>query len=237
MGPALAHVDTSELRKLEKDLSTYASRALPYAVRETLNRQAFESQRDWRRLAGKTMILRNGWTTRSIQVAKAKSLDLRSMQAIVGSAADYMATQEEGEMQGKKGRHGVPIPAAAPGARKQRKRNPSGPNKLKTIKLLPRVSGHRSRKVSAAFEMAKRRGGSQYAYLELGKGKRGIYRLSYRATGRSSLKKVWDLSKSRVTIKANPTMQRATAQVVPLSDGYYREAMLTQLRRHRILGY
>src|SRR6478735_1112299 len=41
-------VDTSDWKKLERQLNTFRSKALPYATREMVNKMAFEAQSIWR---------------------------------------------------------------------------------------------------------------------------------------------------------------------------------------------
>src|SRR6187399_2615573 len=131
-------VDTSDWKKLERQLNTFRSKALPYATREMVNKMAFEAQSIWRTQTLKEQFkLRNSYTQSSIRVDKATTLDIDAQVSTVGSVASYMDEQEFGGSESKKGKYGVALPAAAPGKRKTRGRiRPSTYNER--IKLMPR---------------------------------------------------------------------------------------------------
>jgi hypothetical protein len=235
IGPRLLTVDTRELKKLSRDLTRVKKSALPYAVRATLNSLAFEARGEYQREMGAKMKLRNKYTVGSVRVDKAGGLQVHTMKATMGTVADYMDEQEEGAVQAKEGKHGVPLPAAAPGARKNRGRVARA-KQIRAINILPRVTGHRSRKIGAAFSMAARRGGKQFAFLKLRPGRQGIYEINP-GRKRLGLRKVWDLSKGTITIPRNPMMKSAVQRANRLRDGIWREALLSQLKLHRALGY
>ena len=228
-------VDLREMRRFEKDLGNFKNTAFPYATRAYVNTQAFDSRILWKQALPSKMKLRSKFTVNSILVEKTTSLDTNRQQSSVGSIADYMIDQELGDTQSKQGKHGVPIPGAAPGKRKSRGRMSKG-KQLKAINLMPSVKGHRSRQIAVALAMAAKRGGPQYAFLKMKKGRQGIYLIDP-SKKRLGVKKVWDLSKSSVRIPRNPTMQPSVARMTNKLDGMWRDALLYQLQRHKILGY
>jgi hypothetical protein len=199
-------VDTRGIETLVRELVDIRKRALPYAMRAYVNDAAFQTRKAYGEQADRDLTLRTPWTKRSMQVQKAT--DPRKPVAIMGSVADYMADLEEGKTEGKKGEHGVPIPAAAPGKRKARGRTPAS-NQLASIKL---VQGARIRKGSvqsrnaAAISIAARKGGG-VVFLNLGNRRKGLFRVTGTKRG-VRIKKVWDLSKRRVTIPAFSVMGR-----------------------------
>lgn len=235
MGPHLLHVDTRELKRLERDLATTKKKAVPYATLTLTNTLAFEARTEWQQTMGQKMKLRNRYTVNSVRVEKAKGLNMAAQIAVLGSVAPYMDEQEDGATESKSGKHGIPLPAAAPGKRAQRGKVGKA-RQFKAIRIMPTVRGHRSRQVAAAMAMAERRGGTQYAFLQLKKGRKGIYQL-HPGRKRLGLKKVWDLSKSSVRIPKNPTLEPAVAKTTARRDGIWREALIFQLRRHKVLGY
>lgn len=228
-------VDTRDLEKLSRQLSAYKKTAMPYATREYVNAQAFEAQKLWKKELPQKMKLRTKFTERSIQVDKAKSLVVSQQMATVGSVASYMDEQEDGATQSKAGKHGVPIPAASPGRRKKRGKL-SKAKQFKVLNVMPRISGHRAKQVAGSLAMAKRRGGIQYAFLKLKKGRAGIYLLDP-DNQRRAIRKVWDLSKSSVTIPKNPTMEPAVRQVEAMRPALWRKSLEYQMRRHKLFGY
>jgi hypothetical protein len=198
-------VDTKGLKKLERTLFQVRAKAMPFATRQTINDLAFGSQAQWKRELPSKMKLRSPHTIRSVQVDKAGStLQISQQRATVGSVADYMDEQEFGATQAKKGKHGVPIPAAAPGARLTRGRVPKS-RQLRAIHTITPAKGARGRQVASALAMAEKRGGPQFAYLKLRPGREGIYQLNP-GNKKLAIRKVWDLSKQSITIRPRPTM-------------------------------
>jgi hypothetical protein len=226
--------DTRELKKLERTLLDLNRRALPFATQQTVNDLAFKSQGQWRQDLPGRMKLRNRFTVQSIRVEKSRGLSIAAQQSTVGSDAEYMDEQELGAVEAKKGKHGVPIPAAAPGARSTRGRVPKR-LQFGSLTILPHVKGHRSRQVAAALSMAAKRGGPQYAFLQLKRGRSGIYQLDP-SKKKLAVRKVWDVSKASITIPKNPTMGPAVVKTLPSGAETYRRALTFQLNRMGMQG-
>lgn len=227
-------MDMRPLKKLVKDLEKTAKRAFPYAMREYVNSAAFLARDEFIKQAEKNLVLRSQWTKRSIQVDKVRGLNVAKQVAVMGSVADYMATQEDGAIIGKKGRIGTPIPAAAPGKRRTRGRV-VGRNKLSNITVTGKaLTGIRQRRNAAAISIAARHGGG-VVFLDL-RSRSGLYRISGTKRG-IRIKKVWDLSKKAVRVPRNPMLQQALAVVTPQLPELGKKALLFQLRRHKVLGY
>lgn len=231
--PRSVDADTRQLRKLTAQLQRAKASALPYAEREFVNSQAFASQRLWRQgLPGK-MKLRSKYTESSVQVEKAK---LRG-HASVGSTASYMPAQELGDTQAKRGKHGVPIPAAAPGKRKSRGRV-SKSKQLASIAIRSTQrkqlgSTGRGIRRQALLRIAATGGG--FVFMDLGRSQ-GIYHVRAGKT-RLLVRKVWDLTKQTVTIPENPTMRPAVELAMRSNNELWRKAITFQLKRHKLFGY
>jgi hypothetical protein len=237
IGPRLLTVDTRELKKLSRDLTKAKKTAIPYAARATLNSLAFEARGEYQREMGAKMKLRSKYTVNSVRVDKATGLRVHGMKATMGTVADYMDEQEEGAVQNKQGKHGVPIPAAAPGRRKLRGRTP-GAKRLSVIRIRSRQSkalGSVGRGVRKQALMRVAADGGGYVYMNLGH-HQGIYHVKMGAK-RLLVRKAWDLTKSSVRIPRNPMMKSAVARANKLRDGIWRESLLFQLKRHKALGY
>lgn len=221
--------------KLRRDLETFAKRAVPYAAREYVNNAAFTARTEYVRRAEANMVLRSQWTVRSMQVEKTKSLKLDGMEAKTGSVADFMRAQEDGETVRAKGKHGTPIPAAAPGNRKGRKSKTPAKNRLARLRVEhARVSGARQRRNAVAIQQALK-GGGGVVFLDLRKS-RGLYRVSGTRRG-ARIRKVWDLSKRSVRVPSNPMLEQAINIVSPKLPSIATKALLYQLKRHKVLGY
>src|SRR5688500_5442350 len=107
-------VEWKGLKELVRDLKTAREKALPYAVKTSLNTAAFEARKVWQGEIRRSFTNRNAFTERSVLVERASGNDARRMFATVGSTAPYMGTQEEGgTVKGRGKRKAIPGPAAA----------------------------------------------------------------------------------------------------------------------------
>jgi hypothetical protein len=231
-GPKLLTVDTRELKKLERDLNTLAKKAIPYAIRTTLNELAFDAQVLWKQKLPQKATLRNKFTQSSIRVEKASGLNLHQMRSVVGSIAPHVEKLEDGEIQHAKGKHGVPV--AMPQARTGSSWNKlvRKPNMMGAIAL--KHAKGRSRRQRNAIALAVARKTNGFAFLNLGKAK-GIFKVGKGA--KSKAKMIWSLSKKTITSKAVPVMPLAVAEANRSVGSHYRENLIMQLRRHKIFGY
>lgn len=239
-------VDLKDLKRLTQDLETAKKSALPHAVRNSLNRTAFATRQVWQREIEDEFVTRNRYTTRSIRVEKARGTKLPSMQATVGSTAPYMDTQEKGGVI-RGGKH-KPIPTsyaagqmgAAPRTRLVRKANYLGAISLS------KARGLSKRQRNAIAISQARRAGRKHVLLETERGK-GIFQLlgrtkkatrrRARTRGKSQVRMVWDFSRSSVRVKPTPTLQSSLKLMHWRMLKIHHDAVVEQLRRHRVLGY
>jgi hypothetical protein len=233
-------VELKGFPKLERDLQTFAKKAVPYAARNGLNGSAFALQDEWRGEVRRTFTLRNQYTVRAIRVDKAQGLDLRTMQAVTGSVAPYMADQEEGAtVRGKSGKKAIPAPAAAgqaPGGK--RARTVRVGLRLSSISINePATQSYGKRRANAiAIAVALRRG-DRFAMLHRRKGGgRGIFEIR---GGKRNVrtKLIWDTRKRSVRVPAAPTLQSSIKSGMYRFERAHHQALLAQLKRHKILGY
>lgn len=226
-------IDFHETVELEKMLTRVRRQALPFATRQTQTDLAFASRKEWQDLMGNRMKLRSKYTANSVRVSKATGLNIATQAARVGSAVGYLNRQEDGATVNKTRKHGVPIPAAAPGRRRLRGKTPSA-NKFQAVKVQARTGGgKRGVRLQALMRIAAK--GTGFAFLNLGKTK-GIFRIKQGAR-KLIVRKVWDLTKRSVTIKPNPTMEPAVERVMRLQrERIWRKNLIYQLRRHRAFG-
>lgn len=232
-------VNTDAMRALKRDFNKFGTQAVPHATREALNAMAFEARRVWVELLPKRMTIRSTFTRRSLQVDKARGTNMTTMAARVGSTAPYMDEQEDGGDKGKKGKHGVPIPTSSAAGQgmsaRPRTRLVQVKNWMSAIHLAPRVSGIRQRRNAAALAIAQKNG-TGVAFLDLGKGRSGIFRVTGRKRG-LSVRMIWDLSRKRVTIPKNPTLEPSVAAARMKGADLYVAALNRQVRRNRIFGH
>jgi hypothetical protein len=225
------------LYALEKFLEGLSKKALPHAIKQALNTSAFETRKEWIEQVQKRMVLRNTWTARSLRVKKAIGVNLATMHSKVGSTAPYMETQERGGMESKGGRVGVPIPTTSAAGQamkaKPRTRQVRKGNWLSAIQIANRVSGRRQRRNAVAIMQAAK--GSGYAFLDLGR-RKGIFRIYGTKSGRLRVRMLWDMSRSAVKTKQNPTLELALQQMQPRLAGIHFRALAEQVRR-QVVGW
>jgi hypothetical protein len=253
-------VDTKDFRRLAKELEAVAKKAIPHAVRDSLNTAAFEGRKQWAGEMQKSFTLRNKWTERSIRVEKATGVNLSNMQSVVGSLAPYMATQELGGVEQSKGRHGVPIPtstAAGQSMKARRTKQVQKRNWQSAISLPAKVGGSRQRRNMVAVIMAAKTGG--VAFLDLSQGdppkkrrknkqgvvppprrvrgrKKGLFRVTG-SNGKLKVRMIWDMTRKTVVVKRRPTLEPTVQWVEGHASEWQRDAIIKQLKRRKVLGY
>lgn len=103
-------MDTLPIEQYENELDKFHDKALPYAIRDTLNNAAVETMKLSRKNANRIFEMRNKFSERSIQFEKTYALSVPEMESAAGSLQDYMRMQEEGFYKKKEGKHGIAVP-------------------------------------------------------------------------------------------------------------------------------
>lgn len=240
-------VNVTDVAEYEKDLKAFAHRAFPFATKATINRAAFAGRDIAKDVIKGKMIERNRYTARSIQVEMARTLVVSRQEAVLGSTADYMETQEFGGTIQSGGKHGRPIATAAASGESSlpRRKLPRPVNRRDRLKL-QRLKARKAKNWKQALIFAGQAavsGGSRVVFLDLGATK-GIYRIvgGSRRFKRgwpkgAKLRKLYDLSRRTVAIPARPWLYPATMAAADQMPEFYAEALVFQLRRQGILGY
>ena len=156
----------------------------------------------------------------------------------MGSLAAYMETQEFGGMETGGGKY-QPIAtsyAAGQGRGAKRTKLPRKPNRLQAIQLRKRTGAGLSRKAAnqAAIQQAAG-GGNKFVFLDLGR-RQGIFKVTG-GKRRPKVQMVWDMSRRYVRIPATPTIGPAVRTTQQRMPQFYSEALVQQLKRHRVFGY
>ena len=232
-------LDFRDAATLVRHLQTFAARALPYAIRNGLNASAFEGRKLWARELQDTFTLRNQFTTRSLRVERVQHLRVAYMEAVLGSVAPYMATQELGGTETGRTGAAKPIPTAVaagqPMGTRPRTRTVRRPNWLSVIKLARNRKRVGNRKQQNAIALSEAvRSGRKFVYLEL-ENRKGLFRV----TGKRKLniRMVWDLTRKTTRTPREPTLQRSLVSLGPRLPGIQVGAILAQLKRNHVLGY
>jgi hypothetical protein len=234
------YVDTSDFKKLHRDLQTFAKRAFPYAVRNALTGCAFEARKVWQMEIRSTFTNRNAFTERSIRVEKATGVDVRGMKAVVGSVAPYMGDQEHGAVIRGKGKHkAIPGPAAAglkPGGQRTKVVRPQF--RLGAINVNhPSLARYGRRRQNAVVLAIAIRKGERFALLNRATSRgRGLFEVKG-LKRKAKVKLLYNVSKGSVRVKPEPTMRRAVLRSKGTFERITATAMIQQLKRYRVMGY
>lgn len=231
---AMFTIETREVKRLERDLKTFARRAYPFATKSTVNDAAFRTQKIAKKRIEREMVTRNRFTVQSVRVEQSRTLNVQRQAAIVGSTADYMADQEFGGMKTKKGKKGTPIPtsfsAGQGDAARPRTRLPRKPNKLANIQIKRRQRKARGRKQKNLVAVKQAASSSnKFIYLDLGR-REGIFKVTG-GKRNPRVKMVHDLSHKAVRIPRNPWLRPSVKDVQPLIPGMYAKNLRFQLKR------
>lgn len=230
-------VDTKNIKQMERDLKTFASKAYPFATRKTVNDAAFQAQRIARVDVKDNMTNRNRFTVQSIQVEQTRTLQVSQQAAVVGSIADYMEDQEFGAVKSKTGKEGVTIAtpySSGEGENAQpRTRLPRKPNRMQSIALQKRRKKGSSRKRQNFIAIRQAAAtGRKFVFLDLGR-RKGIFRVTG-GKRRSKIKMVHDMTKQSVVIPKNPWLKPAFDETTRMLPAFYADALRFQLRRRNI---
>lgn len=219
-------------REFEASLLVMRRKAWPHATRDAVNESAFVGRKLWVKEVKDSFVNRNPFTVRSLRVEKARGTLIVEQHAVLGSVADYMDEQEDGETKTSRGK-GVAIPTAAAAGQQGRVRTKVIQRRyaLKAIQLHQAVSGSRERKNAAAIAQAVR-GGRRVAFLDKGD-RRGIVRVMG-SKKKPRVRVLYDLSHPSVRRAAEPTLGRTIDRVRSMVPAIYAGALLKQLRRHGI---
>ncbi|HET7545162.1 MAG TPA: hypothetical protein VFK05_35095 [Polyangiaceae bacterium] len=225
---------TVELKGAEKmvgDLAQMREKAVPYAIKNALNTAAFETRSIWQREIKSAFVNRNAFTQRSIFVEQATTAKL---EARVGSQAPYMAVQETGgTVTGRSGRKPIPGPVAAgqaPGS--HRTRLVRARFRLGAIQVAhPALSGDRKRRNAIAISTARKQGKS-LVLLTRPNGGKGLFVIGAGKTFAPRF--LWNVSRSSVHVRAEPTLERSLAAVKPKLDHMMEASLNEQMQRFNI---
>jgi hypothetical protein len=220
------------LDRLMRDLQRFKRSAVPYALGDYVNSAAFKTQAEFRRRAEVGFQLRNKFTTRSIQVEKAKPRGLEIFSR-VGSTAPYMLDQEQGGRVPKKAIPGPVAAGQAPGAKRTKLVRPSA--RLSRIQASKgRTMASRAQRNAMALRKAQA-SASKVAVLERPRGGLGLFRVTGRR--KLQLRLLYVVGRQSVAIKPTHMLQSAVDAIVPELPKLANAALERQCKRHRILGF
>lgn len=198
---------------MEARLGDMKKIAVPFAQRNTLNQAAFQAQKGARRGIKRNMIVRDKFTTRSVQVETAR--DLKRPEAVVGSVAKYMSDQEFGSVKSKKGKEGTPIATSFSSGEgrgtRPRMKLPKKPNRLRIIQLKRKGKGKNRRQRNLVKVRQAAASSNKIVYLQTARSK-GIYRVTG-GKRKPKVEMLHNLSHTSVKIKPNPWLRPSVLKV------------------------
>lgn len=229
-------IDDRNIKNMERDLKTFASKALPFATRNTVNGAAFAAQKIAKTDVRESMVTRNRFTEQSIRVEQTRTLRVSQQAAIVGSIADYMEDQEFGATKVKTGKEGVAIAtsySAGQEGQQPRTRLPRKPNKMVNIQLRKRKRKGSSRKQRniVSIQQAKATG-NKYVFLETHRTK-GIFKVMG-SKRKPRIKMVWNMSRQSVVIPKNPWLAPSVVKTEAKIPELYAKSLRFQLKRNNL---
>lgn len=102
---------SDELKTLGKALKHLGhGKGAGHVVRSALNHGVFTARTKWHGEMQDRLILRNEFTQKAVVVRKATGTDITTLKAVIASRAPFMDDVEEGQIESKKGKHGVAVP-------------------------------------------------------------------------------------------------------------------------------
>jgi len=213
------------------------SRAKTVVARNTLNTIAFLVRKNDIANIKADYILRNAYTTKSVQVEKAVGQSLKTMQSKTGilKRASYMALHEKGGT--KKPKRGNTLAMPQTGARGGSKRRVVNRQvylkniKNKTLKWSARKGSKKSRTVAMAY-MAKKTG----LFMQYSK---NIYKITSFSKSRNHVRfrktHLYNVSQERARIKRNPHFEPALQQPVRDAQSIFNSQIRKELRKRKII--
>lgn len=243
--PVVFTVEQAEVRRLAEDLLTLSKKALPHAIRNSLNAIAFEARKTWARQIDKSMVLRNKWTVNSLRVEKAKGIAVGGMVSKVGTSLDYMHTQEFGGTKHPKTGKSVPIPTRVAAGQSMGKGKSKPRTKAVQQKSLQsaihltnsRINyGVRQYRNAVAIGQVVKAGGG-VVYLDLGR-RKGLFSVTGTKKGNLRVRMLWDLSRKSVHDKPRATLEPTLTIIEARAPAIQKAALLEQFDRYHLhLGY
>lgn len=228
-------IDDREIKNFERDLKTFASKAYPFATKQTLNQSARQAMNFAKDHVREKMINRNKFTVQSIRFEQTKTLNVDRQESLMGSTEDYMSDQEFGGVKrSQKGDHvslSTNYSSGEPLSARRRRRLPRKANKLPNIKL--GLGGRVKSKSRLQSNFVKIRMASRlrnkFVFLNLGR-RKGIFKVIGKGK-KAKVRMLHDMTRRSVVIKKNPWLAPATQKAVERIPEIYFEALKFQMKR------
>ena len=229
-------IDDKDVKKYEMQLKTLRFKAFPFATKQTMNASAFSARSHSQQNLKKDFILRNKFSISSIRVKKTNTLKISQQEALTGTIAPFLATQEFGGTKAKKGKHGVPIPTSFSSNEGERtiprKKLPTRPNKLSNINLKNKRSRGTRKQANLIKVKEAAQSSNKIVFLETDQ-MTGIYKITG-GKRNPKPKLLYSLKEKSIKIPQNrwllPSVERTKTEMPTI----YKKALIFQLKRHQL---
>lgn len=246
-------VDTSQIRRLERDLQRFSRSVLPKANRSALSAIAFDASKTAKKDLPNYMILRapGNYTRKSIRYEKAQGARISAQSSRVGSTLEYMRDQEFGAVRrARRGASALSIvtPSASGESSYPTRRMPRAANTLRRIDAANRGDRRRrSRKAQLFADVSKAIAtGNRFIVTERPGGKMGLTKVVGGRRGSrardpngwprgAKLKLMYDLSHKRVTIPATHWLEKSVRKTRSRAPGIYLDSLQFRARQAGLL--
>lgn len=104
---------TTDVVKLSGKLTNLATKQIPFATQEAINRMAYGAQKQVQQELSSHFTIRRQWVSKGIQVNKASKATWPNVMAEVGTKDEFMKRQELGGMKTPRKGGTVAVPVAA----------------------------------------------------------------------------------------------------------------------------
>lgn len=201
----------TDLRRYSAQMQDLARRHGPLAVRKALTKTAIVAREEGQANIADQMILRNKFIKSRVFWQGARGMDINTMASAFGSPLEALETQETGGVvKGKRGNKPIPTSySSGEGTSVPRRRIPRRANQMRNIQLGGKnLAGLPRRQRNVAMTKRAASEGRKFVYLEMGRGKKGIFKV-LGGKRRPKLRMVHDLTRRSVRVPKNEWMRPA----------------------------
>lgn len=231
-------INDKQIKKLEVALDVLVKNGYENAVRETLNITVANARKSAIKMIKEKMIIKGGGSNnpaiRGVQFEQIpKNTPVRKQVAIIGHVAPFWPLQEfGGVVQGKSGKSLV-LPTGASANQEgtaKRTRPVTKRNRLSNIKLRKggTKAANRKQRNAIAIALARKKGASKEVFLDLGRGKSGIFKVT-----KTKIIMLHDMSRKSARVPPTPVIGPAAEKQAKFIPEFYEQRLRRELNKAR----
>lgn len=234
--------DTMDVDKLVKILNEINKKGMPYAIKQSLDKAAFNTMKYMKENLDKEFIIRNTYVGRSMQYRRVNGKHIDNMESSAGSVLEFMGEQEEGfEKHGTGSTGGVTIPTTAVTNQYGSTRRTKAITQKNQMKAIQLAESQKRNKSTIAKIYAARAQGKKEIFIDKKtdqwKRKTGVYRvIRWRKKKRgwpkgAKLRMIFSLEEKSIRVRPHEWLEPAIKHALPLMHKYFRDAVIEQIQR------